>query len=74
MLSGDKVIAESVGVEGVAEFVYIKPGQYKIRAIDDLNSNGRWDTGDYSIKKQPEPVYYYPSDYEIRGNWNHDIA
>ncbi len=73
LLSGDKVIAESVGVEGVAEFVYIKPGQYKIRAIDDLNSNGRWDTGDYSIKKQPEPVYYYPSDYEIRGNWNHDI-
>ncbi len=69
----NKVVAESIGIEGIAEFAYLKPGKYKIRAIEDLNNNRRWDTGDYTIKKQPEPVYYYPSDYEIRSNWNHDI-
>lgn len=73
LLSGDKVILESIEENDIASFDYIKPGKYIIRAIEDLNNNGRWDTGDYTIKKQPEPVFYLPGEYEIRSNWNHEI-
>jgi len=73
LLSGEDVIAETIANNGIAEFEYIKPGTYKIKAIEDINGNKRWDTGDYSIKKQPEPVYFMPVEYEIRSNWNHDV-
>jgi len=73
LLLNDKVVAESIGRNGVAAFEYLKPASYKIRAIEDLNSNQRWDTGDYVLKLQPEPVYYMPAEYEIRSNWNHEI-
>jgi len=73
LLSGENIIAETIANNGIAVFEYIKPGTYKIKAIEDINGNKRWDTGDYSIKKQPEPVYFMPVEYEIRSNWNHDI-
>jgi len=73
LLLNDKVVAEAVGINGIAKFEYLKPANYKIRAIEDLNANDRWDTGDYSLKLQPEPVYYMPAEYEVRSNWNHEI-
>ncbi len=73
LLLSDKVVAEVVGVNGIAKFEYLKPANYKIRAIEDINANNRWDTGDYSQKLQPEPVYYMPAEYEVRSNWNHEI-
>jgi hypothetical protein len=36
----------------------------------DENNNGEWDTGDYSDKLQPEKVYYYPYDMELRAFWD----
>lgn len=73
LLQNDKVVNTLFSVDGKVEFKYIQPGKYFIRTIEDINKNLRWDTGDYSIKKQPEPVYYYPSEYEVRTRWNHTI-
>ncbi len=73
LISGEKVVAESNSIDGVCEFKFLKPATYKIRAIKDLNDNGRWDTGDYDKQIQPEPVFYYPEEYEIRANWNHEL-
>ena len=73
LLENDKEVAEQVSDNGKIQFEYLKPGTYKIRVIEDLNNNKRWDTGDLKLKKQPEPVYYYPSEYEIRNNWTHEI-
>lgn len=73
LLLSDKQIAESVSESGYVEFLYLKPGKYTIRLIEDLNNNKRWDTGDLKNKKQPEPVYYYPSEYDVKGNWIHEI-
>ena len=36
----------------------------------DLNGDGRWTTGDWSEKRQPEPVYYFPSKLALRANWD----
>jgi hypothetical protein len=51
------------------EFPSLPPGMYRIRLILDSNKNGRWDTGDYMTKRQPERIIYYPGSVEIRANW-----
>ncbi|PLX09572.1 MAG: hypothetical protein C0596_03325 [Marinilabiliales bacterium] len=73
LLSGEKVVAEVNSIDGVCELRFLKPATYKIRAIKDLNNNARWDTGDFDKQIQPEPVFYYPEEYEIRANWNHEL-
>jgi len=32
----------------------LAPGKYVVELIEDLNSNGAWDTGDYPARRQPE--------------------
>ena len=51
-------------------FNYVIPGKYTFRLIEDLNSNDVWDTGNYLKRKQPEPVYYFPSEIDVRANWD----
>ena len=73
LLNGENIVSELVTSNGLVEFGFLPPANYRIRVIEDMNSNKRWDTGDYSKKLQAEPVYYYPEEYEIRSNWNHEI-
>ena len=51
------------------EFKNLEPGQYNIRVIFDDNGNGKWDTGSYLLKIQPEKVSYYPDAIDVRANW-----
>lgn len=51
------------------EFNNLAPGKYLIRLILDQNGNGKWDTGSYLEKLQPEKVLYYPQTIEVRANW-----
>jgi len=55
---------------GKLRFEYLKPGNYKVKAIFDANSNGKWDTGDYRKNKLPEVVEYYTLPLSIRANWD----
>ena len=41
---------------------------YSFRVIFDKNRNGRWDTGDYDIKRQPEQIFE-ESIEELRPGW-----
>jgi hypothetical protein len=52
--------------DGSAQFYYINPGTYYMRAFVDRNGNGLWDTGNYDDNLQPEEVYYYPRDIEAK--------
>ena len=70
LLAGDKPSAQSVAVGGVAEFYYVRPGKYYLRAFIDANRNGLWDTGDYALGRQAEPVYYYPEEIECKAKWD----
>jgi len=49
---------------------YIIASLYTFRLIEDLNKNDIWDTGNYLKKIKPEPVYYFPSELEVRSNWD----
>jgi uncharacterized protein (DUF2141 family) len=54
-----KVIQEKIADgNGVTLFQYLAAGKYRIRLIEDINRNGKWDTGNYFNKKQPERVLY----------------
>ena len=66
----EAVIKESRIRDGVAEFFYIKPGSYYMRAFNDYNDNGQWDTGDFNADLQPEAVYYYPRIIECKEKWD----
>ncbi len=49
------------------------PGNYSLRIIEDNDKNGKWTSGDYNKKQQPEKVYYYPENIEVRAGWDNDI-
>lgn len=51
------------------DFGALYPGKFRLKAIYDRNSNGRWDTGVYTKHIQPERTAYYPKVLEVRANW-----
>jgi hypothetical protein len=63
----EKVILEKqINKDGNVEFPLLERGTYRFRAIYDLNGDGKWTTGDFKTKLQPEPVSYFPKEIEIR--------
>jgi hypothetical protein len=54
----------------VAQFYYVTPGTYHLRAIVDHNDNGIWDTGTYSEGRQAESVYYDPHEVIAKAKWD----
>ena len=75
LISKEKVVREQeVLVSGVCTFSYLAPVEYKIKVIHDLNGNGKWDTGKYLDKIQPEPVEILPVSITVRSNWDHDVS
>ena len=67
---GDKPIKQVRAEGGSAEFFYMAPGIYYVRAFVDKNGNGRWDTGNYDEDLQPEDVYYYPKSIECKAKFD----
>jgi len=55
--------------EGKLQFPLVEKGKYRVRAIFDLNNDGKWTTGDFDTRRQPEPVTYYPEEIDIPENW-----
>ena len=68
--SSDAVVKEAKVVDGTADFFYMSTGEYYMRAFVDDNGNGEWDTGDYSLKLQPEEVFYYEKMVELKAKWD----
>ncbi len=74
--NSDAVVKQVRAEKGVADFFYVNPGTYYLRAFTDRNGNNIWDTGDYHADRQPEDVYYYPREteckakYDITRDWN----
>ena len=66
----EKVIKQALTIDGTAEFYYVKPGDYYLRAFIDINGNGKWDTGNFEQDLQPEEVYYYHEKVTCREKWD----
>ncbi len=65
----DKTLRKAKIVKGKVDFYFLNPGKYYVRLINDTNGNGVWDTGNYEKKLQPEEVFYYPQELELKALW-----
>lgn len=66
----EKVVVQKFTDEnGKVVFDYLKPEKYKVKVIFDRNGNGKWDTGSYQDKYQPERVSYINEVVKVRSNW-----
>ena len=55
-------------------FTLFHPGDYEIRILYDRNSNGKWDTGNYWKRIQPEKIVSDGKKYTVRPNWDNEIT
>jgi uncharacterized protein (DUF2141 family) len=51
------------------DFGLLPPAKYGLKGIEDLNSNGRWDTGEFIKKIQPERILIHPKIFDVKSNW-----
>ena len=69
--SKERVVQQGyVPQSGKIAFQYLTPGDYMLRIVIDKNHNGKWDTGNYDKKRQPERLIYYPAKVSLRSNWD----
>jgi len=70
----ENLIKEDI-IQGTQEIMYkyLIPKKYKFKIIYDTNDNGKWDTGNYIEKLQPEKVIYYSDPITIRSNWDIEL-
>jgi len=70
----DKIVYELFLTENAEiHFDKMLPTSYKLRVIDDLNSDGKWTTLNYSQNLQAENVYYFPEELLVRSNWEQKL-
>lgn len=70
MSTKDEVLRELPAVEEGAFFQYLKPDTYYLRLYLDENGDGKWTTGSWTEKRQPEKVYYFPEKIQTKSNWD----
>ena len=59
-------------------FEYVSPGEVMVRVVEDMNGNGKWDTGDMVAMRQPERTEIYKNDEGVeiittKENWEFDV-
>ncbi|WP_154199781.1 Ig-like domain-containing protein [Ancylomarina sp. 16SWW S1-10-2] len=59
-----------INSDQIVTFDYLEPKTYIIKVIEDWNGNGKWDTGNYKLKRQPETVHYFRKEIKVRSNWD----
>lgn len=51
-------------------FTYLAPKTYYLRLFIDEDGNGKWTTGDYMTRRQPEQVFYFQRKLTLKANWD----
>lgn len=74
--SSGKVVRQSPSLPPGAHelrFEFLTPGNYKVRYIEDLNNNGKWDPGNYERAQQAEKIVMFSENISLRGDWTLDF-
>lgn len=70
----DQLIRElTIGGSAPVAFEKMAGGSFRLKLINDENSNGKWDTGNYLLHRQPERVIYYAKPVKMRAGWDLDV-
>lgn len=68
---GSRIFRQTIiNADTTIEMFNLDPGQYRLKFIRDLNANGKWDSGNYLKKIQPESIEFYNEPILVRGNWD----
>ena len=59
-------------------FEYVTAGDIMLRVVEDMNGNGKWDSGDMVLMRQPERTEIYKNEegtetITTKANWEFDI-
>jgi len=71
LLSEDKKLIQSDPITKNTSLVYkgILAAKYYVRIIYDENKNGKWDSGNVKLKRQPENIWLNEKLITLRPNW-----
>lgn len=61
--------SQSLMASGRLRFIHLPAGEYRLRAIVDADSNGRWTAGDYRLQRQPEICIVFDKTLNLREKW-----
>ncbi len=67
---GAQVGNNLITLDSVLTFDYLKEGKYKLRAIIDENTNGKWDGNNFFQHQQAEKVLFFPKPINVRKSWD----
>lgn len=71
----EKIIQQKIVAENsTVVFEYLPPEKYKLKVIYDKNGDGKWNTGSYQDKFQPERVAYINEVIKVRSNWDNNLT
>lgn len=73
LLRDNKVFLQQPAKQEKYKIKLFNPGEYQISILFDLNNNGKWDTGNYWKKRQPEKVVARKQTLQIRANWDNEL-
>ena len=68
--TSDKEIESIYSDNSVFEFKYLPPQKYYFKLMVDENENRRYDTGNIFLLRQPEKVYIYPDEIDVKPFWD----
>jgi uncharacterized protein (DUF2141 family) len=60
-------------LSGKIIFPFVRAGNYVLRAFIDENGDGRWTTGDFEKKSQPEPAFINGQQVQVRAGWELEL-
>lgn len=66
----EKMLRDVPLQKGQVYFEHLAPSTYKLRLYIDENNDGRWTTGDWMLKRQPEKVYNHDKELNMKANWD----
>ena len=73
LLKDNKIVLQQQAKQEKYKIKLFNPGEYQISILFDVNNNGKWDTGNYWKKLQPEKVVARKQTMQIRANWDNEL-
>ena len=73
-MQNQKIVRERIMSDSTLSFQLLTPGSYTLRILNDVNENGRWDTGSFQNKQQPEEMELIPGEILIKANWEQKLT
>jgi uncharacterized protein (DUF2141 family) len=70
---GHKYVSAYTDIQEAYVIENIIPGEYVVRMIFDNNCNGKWDSGIFNMRRQPEKVVRLPGRSVVKSNWETEI-